>query len=134
MSEPASAAAGAARIDRWLFAVRLYGSRTLATQAVSGGRVHLNGERVKPGRAVRLGDQLSLTRGALAFECTVNAIPARRGPAREAALCYEESAASAARRTEFAARMKLAAALTPHPRARPDKHERAHLRRLKGRI
>ncbi len=134
MSEPASAAAGAARIDRWLFAVRLYGSRSLAAQAVSGGRVHLNGERVKPGRAVRPQDHLSLTRGALAFECTVTAIPARRGPARQAALCYEESPASVARRSEFSARMKLAAALTPRPQGRPDKHQRARLRRLKGRI
>jgi ribosome-associated heat shock protein Hsp15 len=134
MSEPSSTPAGAARIDRWLFAVRLYGSRTLASEAVAGGRVHVNGERVKPGRALRAGDQLTLTRGALQFECTVQAIPARRGPAREVALCYEESVASVARRAEFAARMKLAAALTPRPERRPDKHQRARLRRLRGRI
>jgi ribosome-associated heat shock protein Hsp15 len=134
MSEPSSTSAGAARVDRWLFAVRLYGSRPLAAQAVGGGRVHVNGERVKAGRAVRCGDRLTLMHGALEFECTVTAIPARRGPARQAALCYEESAASVARRAEFAARMKLAAALTPRPPARPDKHERRRLRRLRGRI
>jgi|ERR1700722_3548020 ribosome-associated heat shock protein Hsp15 len=134
MPEPSSTPAGAARIDRWLFAVRLYGARALATQAVAGGRVHVNGERVKPGRALRPGDLVTLTRGALEFECTVQAIPARRGPAPAAALCYEESAASVARRAEFGARMKLAAALTPRPARRPDKHERARLRRLRGRI
>jgi ribosome-associated heat shock protein Hsp15 len=134
MPEPSSPHPGAARIDRWLFAVRLYGSRSLATQAVAGGRVHVNGERVKPGRALRLSDRVTLRRGALEFECTVQAVPVRRGPAKEAALCYEESAASVARRAEFGARMKLAAALTPRPERRPDKHQRARLRRLRGRI
>jgi ribosome-associated heat shock protein Hsp15 len=134
MSEPSSTQPGAARIDRWLFAVRLYGSRPLATEAVAGGRVHVNGERVKPGRALRLYDRVTLMRGALEFECTVQAIPARRGAAKDAALCYEESAPSVTRRAQFGARMKLAAALTPRPQRRPDKHERARLRRLRGRI
>lgn len=134
MPEPSSERPGAARIDRWLFAVRLAGSRVLAAQAVSGGRVHINGERVKPAHALRPGDRVTFVRGAVEFECTVTAIPARRGPARAAALCYAESAASLARRTEFAARMKLAAALTPRPPHRPEKHERARIRRLRGRI
>jgi ribosome-associated heat shock protein Hsp15 len=134
MSEPSSERAGAARLDRWLFAVRLMGSRTLASEAVGGGRVHVNGERVKPAHALRCGDRVSFKRGGVEFECTVRAIAARRGPARTAALCYEESAASVARRAEFAARMRLAAALTPRPAGRPDKHQRQHLRRLRGRI
>jgi ribosome-associated heat shock protein Hsp15 len=135
MSEPAvSAPPGAARIDRWLFAVRLYGSRTLAAQAVGGGRVHVNGARVRPAHEVRAGNKVNLMRGSVEFECEVLAVPARRGPAREAARCYEESAQSVARRTEFAARMKLAGALTPRPCRRPDKHQRAQLRRLRGRI
>jgi ribosome-associated heat shock protein Hsp15 len=134
MSEPASERPGASRIDRWLFAVRLLGSRALATAAVAGGRVHVNGERVKPARAVRTGDSVNFMRGAVEFECTVLRVPPRRGPAREAALCYEETAASQARGREFALQMKLAAAITPRPAARPDKHERARLRRLRGRI
>ena len=134
MSEPSSERPGAARVDRWLFAVRLLGARALATQAVAGGRVHVNGERVKAAHALRPGDGVSLTRGALAFECTVLSIPQRRGPAREAVLCYEETPASIARGLEFAARMKLAAALTPRPAARPGKHQRQQLRRLRGRI
>jgi ribosome-associated heat shock protein Hsp15 len=126
--------AGVQRLDRWLFAVRLFGSRTLAAQAVSGGRVHVDGERVKPAHAVRPGNKVNFVRGAVEFECQVLALPARRGPAREAQRCYEETAVSVARRENFARQMKLAAALTPRPPERPDKHERARLRRLKGRI
>ena len=134
MSDESAAGSGAARIDRWLFAVRLYKSRSLAAQAVAGGRVHLNGARVKAAHEVRPGDRLTLTRGALEFECTVNAIPPRRGPASATARCYEETPASAARRVEFAARMRVAAALTPRPAVRPDKRGRRQLRRLRGRI
>ena len=134
MSEPSSERPGAARLDRWLFAVRLMGSRALATEAVAGGRVHLNGERVKPAHALRPGDRVSFKRAGADFECTVVSVPERRGPARVATLCYEESAASAAARVEFAARMKVAAALAPRPAGRPDKHQRARLRRLRGRI
>jgi ribosome-associated heat shock protein Hsp15 len=135
MSEPAASAhPGIARIDRWLFAVRLFGSRALATAAVSGGRVHVEGERVKPAHALRPGNKVNFMRGGVEFDCEVLRLPARRGPAREAVRCYQESPASMARRELFAQRMKLAAALTPRPPQRPDKHERAQLRRLRGRI
>lgn len=124
---------GAARLDRWLFAVRLFKSRSLATEAATGGKVHLNGERVKPSRGVKPGDTVTFTRGAVVFECIVASVPHRRGPASEAALCYDETPASKARREEFSARMKVAAALTPRPDDRPDKHDRRLLRRLRGR-
>jgi len=124
---------GTARIDRWLFGVRLFKSRSLAAQAVTGGKVHVNGDRVKPSREVREGDVVTFVRGSVEFECKVAAIPARRGPATEAARCYVESPASEARRAEFSQRMKVAAALTPRPDERPDKHDRQALRRLRGR-
>jgi ribosome-associated heat shock protein Hsp15 len=129
----AAADSSVARIDRWLFFVRLFKSRSLSAQAVSGGRVHINGERVKPSHAVRPGDLISFSRGAVDFECSVIALPERRGPASEAVRCYDETGASRARREEFAARMKVAAALTPRPEERPDKHQRRELRRLRGR-
>jgi len=125
--------ASAGRIDRWLFCVRLFKSRSIAAQAVGGGKVHINGARVKPSHAVRPGDLISFARGAVDFECTVVSLPARRGPASEAVRCYEETPASRARREEFSARMRVAAALTPRPVERPDKHERRELRRLRGR-
>jgi ribosome-associated heat shock protein Hsp15 len=124
---------GAARVDRWLFGVRLFKSRSLATQAVSGGKVHVNGQRVKPAHTLRPGDRVSFVRGAMAFECVVADIPARRGPAPEALRCYRETDASQAHRAELAGRMRLAAALAPRPQERPNKHQRRELRRLRGR-
>jgi ribosome-associated heat shock protein Hsp15 len=124
---------GAARIDRWLFAVRLFKSRSMAADAVNGGKVHINGERVKPSRGVQSGDTVTFIRGTVEFECVVTAVPVRRGPASEAARCYDETPASEARRAEFSARMKIAAGLTPRPAERPDKHGRRLLRRLRGR-
>lgn len=124
---------GVSRIDRWLFAVRLFKSRSLAAEAVSGGRVHINGSRVRPSHSVRPGDLVTYSRGAIDFECQVTAIPERRGPAREAVACYAETDASSKRREEHAQRMRVAAALTPRPEERPGKHDRRELRRLRGR-
>ena len=133
MPEPSLTHPGTARIDRWLFAVRLFRSRSLAAQAVAGGRVHVNGERVKAAREVRPGDRVTFVRNTVEFECLVTEVPPRRGPAAQAVRCYEESAASLARTAGFRTRMKLAAGLTPRPLERPGKHERALLRRLRGR-
>jgi ribosome-associated heat shock protein Hsp15 len=121
------------RIDRWLFAVRLFKARSTAADAVGGGKVHLNGERVKPSHAVKPGDMVAFTRSAVGFECVVAAVPLRRGPASEAARSYDETPRSKARREEFAARMKVAAGLTPRPDDRPDKRDRRLLRQLRGR-
>ena len=124
---------GAARIDRWLFGVRLFKSRSLAAQAVGGGKVHVNDARVRPSHEVRPGDRVTFTRGAVEFECEVAAIPARRGPAREAAVCYRETDSSQARREQHVQRMRLAAVMAPRSQERPDKHQRRELRRLRGR-
>jgi len=121
------------RIDRWLFGVRLFRSRSTAADAATGGKVHLNGNRVKPSRGVKPGDTVTFTRGAVVFECVVAAVPLRRGPASEAARCYDETPASKARREDFAARMKVAGSLSPRPDDRPDKHDRRLLRQLRGR-
>jgi ribosome-associated heat shock protein Hsp15 len=121
------------RLDRWLFAVRLSKSRSAATAAVSGGKVHLNGERVKPSHALKPGDVVAFTRDTVAFECVVTAIPPRRGPASEAAKCYEEKPASTARRAQHVANMKVASGLRPMPGSRPGKHDRQLLRKLRGR-
>ena len=121
------------RLDRWLFFVRLFKSRSLAGEAVGGGKVHVNGERVKPARVVRIGDLIAFNRGAVPFDCEVLGLPLRRGPAPEAAACYRESEASVARRVLFAERMRTATAFAPRPDTRPDKHERRELRRIRGR-
>src|SRR6202162_4483718 len=133
MSAPEETGSGAMRMDRWLVGVRLFKTRSAAADAVRGGKVHLNGERVKPSHGVKPGDTVTFIRSAVVFECVVAAVPLRRGPASEAARCYDETAASQARREKFAARMRVAAGLTPRPDERPDKHGRRLLRRLRGR-
>lgn len=124
---------GITRLDRWLFAVRLFKSRSLAAEAVNGGKVHINGSRVRASHSVRPGDLVTFSRGAVDFECHVAAIPERRGPAREAVASYTETDASRARREEHAQRMRFAAAMAPRPEERPGKHDRRELRRLRGR-
>ncbi|HEV7138110.1 MAG TPA: RNA-binding S4 domain-containing protein [Steroidobacteraceae bacterium] len=126
---------GTARIDRWLFGVRLFKSRSLAAQAVNGGKVHVNGARVRASHSVKPGDRVSFNRDAVDFECHVAAIPARRGPAKEAVTCYAETDSSRVRREEHAQRMRLASAMAPRlrPEERPNKHDRKELRRLRGR-
>ena len=133
MKEDPDDSKDAMRVDRWLFSVRFFKSRSLAAQAVTGGKVHINGERVKPSRAVRVGDQVTFMRGAVAFDCKVVSIPLRRGPASEASACYDETPESKARREKFAENMRVASAMAPRPDERPDKHERKILRRLRGR-
>ena len=117
----------ALRLDRWLFCVRLYKSRSLATQAVAGGHVHLNGARVKAAHAVTPGDRLTVSQDGGERELTVRAIPARRGPAPEARACYEESADSIARGERLREPPGLAALTTPRSEGRPDKKERRDL-------
>jgi ribosome-associated heat shock protein Hsp15 len=121
------------RIDRWLHGVRLFKSRSAATGAVAGGRIHLNGERVKPAHVAKHGDTINFIRGGVSFECLLTAIPLRRGPATEALRCYEETAASKARREEFVVRMKMAGGPSSRAAERPDKRGRRLLRRLRGR-
>ncbi len=117
----------ALRLDRWLWCVRLYKSRSLATAAVAGGHVHLNGGRVKPARVVKAGDLLTVSLGGRDLELTVRAIPQRRGPAPEARACYEESAASIERGQRLGEARRLAALTTPRSEGRPDKKERREL-------
>ena len=89
-----------ARIDRWLWAARFYKTRTAATDAVAGGRVHLNGARVKPAKDVRPGDTLEVTIGDTRREVVVVAVAERRGPASVAQSLYEETSNSVARREQ----------------------------------
>ncbi len=133
VDQPEKSAAGAMRIDRWLFGARLFRTRAAAADAVSGGKVHLNGERVKPSHTVKLNDTVTFTRSTVVFECVVAAVPLRRGPASETSQCYEETTPSKARREEFSVRMKTAGAITPKSDGRPDKHGRRLLRQLRGR-
>ena len=84
MSEDSSATSVSLRIDKWLWCARFFKSRAQATEAVAGGRVHVNGERAKPSRVVRIDDRIEITRDEVRFDLVVRGIPLRRGPATEA--------------------------------------------------
>jgi ribosome-associated heat shock protein Hsp15 len=124
---------GTLRIDRWLWCTRLFKTRPLAAEAVAGGKVHVNGRRVKPAQPVRVHDQVVITRPGYAFECEVLKLPDRRGAAPIAQACYAETETARAAREKFAEQSRLAAAFAPRSLERPDKHGRRELRRLRGR-
>jgi ribosome-associated heat shock protein Hsp15 len=121
------------RVDRWLWCTRLFKSRSLAAEAASGGKVHVNGQRVKPAHSLRVGDTVAITRQGYSFECEVLKLPDRRGSAPIAQSCYSETDAARAAREKFAEQSRLAAAFAPRSLERPDKHGRRELRRLRGR-
>ena len=118
------------RLDKWLWHCRFYKSRSLATAAINGGKVHLNAERVKPAHRVRVGDRLSLTLQGMVAEFEVLGLPLRRGPAALAQAQFLETAASAQRRAKLREQQRLAQASRPRPDARPDKRDRRRLMRL----
>lgn len=118
------------RLDKWLFAARLYKTRSLATVAINGGKVHVNGERVKPSRDARIGDTISLTRGSDPMEITVRALSDKRGPAAEAQALYEETTASLNERAARAVLRKSRALKNPAPEKRPDKRSRRNIIRF----
>ena len=88
------------RVDRWLWFTRFYKTRAVASAAVQGGHVRVNGEPARTSARIQIGDRIRLVRQQLTWELTVTGIPLRRGPAREAQACYLESDDSAARREQ----------------------------------
>ena len=119
------------RLDKWLWAARFFKTRALAAAAVSGGRVRLNGARVKASHTLRVGDALTITRGADRWEIAVRGLAVKRGSATSAQLLYEESAASRELRARHAELRKLAALTSPAPATRPDKKSRRLIHRFK---
>jgi ribosome-associated heat shock protein Hsp15 len=118
------------RLDKWLWHARFYKTRSLATAAINGGKVHLNAERVKPAHRVRIGDRLSLSLQGIIAEFEILGLPQRRGPASEAQAHYLETPASVSRRSQLREQQKLAQLSRPRPEGRPDKRDRRRLLRL----
>jgi ribosome-associated heat shock protein Hsp15 len=124
------ASADSQRLDKWLWHVRFYKTRSLATAAIQGGKAHLNGERVKPAHRLRIGDLVSLALQGIVAEFEVLGMPSRRGPATEAQLQYAETPQSVQRRMQLREQQRLAQASRPRPEGRPDKRDRRRLMRL----
>lgn len=118
------------RLDKWLWAARFYKTRSLATEAVNGGKVHVNEQRAKPSRGLQPGDRLDIQRGPYRYTVVVKALSERRGPASEAVQLYDETAASVAQREALATKRRLAALATPQPAQRPDKKARRQIIRF----
>jgi ribosome-associated heat shock protein Hsp15 len=119
------------RIDKWLWAARFFKTRSLATEAVLGGRVQVGGARVKPAREVRVGDTLEIRRSHVTWTVEVRALAERRGPAAEAAMLYEETKDSQEAREQHRLERRLAQPLGADLGARPTKQDRRRLDALR---
>ena len=122
------------RIDKWLWAARFFKTRSLATEAVVGGKVEVNGERAKPTKPVQAGDEVRLRHGPYEYVLLVRGLAERRGPTSVAASLYQERAESRAARERVAEQLKLgAAAWAVEEKGRPTKRDRRELDRFRGR-
>jgi ribosome-associated heat shock protein Hsp15 len=119
------------RIDKWLWAARFYKTRSAATDAVLGGRVHVNGTRAKPAKDVHAGDEIQLTVGVVRRVVEVLALSDKRGPAAVAATLYRETSESVEARERAAAERKLARPPGADLGARPTKLDRRRLEALR---
>jgi ribosome-associated heat shock protein Hsp15 len=119
------------RLDKWLWAARFFKTRSLAAEAIAGGRVQVNGERAKPARELKPGDEVHVRQGPFEKHVVVRALSARRGPASDAAMLYDETEESRRAREQLAERRRYEG--LDYDPGRPTKKDRRELRRLKGR-
>ena len=120
------------RIDKWLWAARFFKTRSLATDAVGGGKVKLNGLPTKPARDVKVGDRLEIFNGDTHWTVVVQALSEKRGPAPEARLLYEETSDSIAAREAEQQRRRFAGEPAADRHGRPTKRDRRELNRFSG--
>jgi ribosome-associated heat shock protein Hsp15 len=121
------------RIDKWLWAARFFKTRGLATDAVDGGKVEVNGQRAKPSKAIKPGDEVRLRLAPYEYILTVRGLAERRGPASAVAGLYEEDAGGKARREKLAEQIRLDHRSVTPGEGKPSKKDRRDLGRLKGR-
>ena len=119
------------RLDKWLWAARFFKTRGLAQAAVVGGKVRLDGERVKPAKEIAPGNALAIRIGEFEWSVTVKALANKRGPAEVARKLYEEDEASRARRAVQAAERRAYASAVGERKGRPTKRERREMERLR---
>ena len=132
MEKPQDQNAGV-RADKWLWAARFFKTRSLATVAINGGKVHLNGARAKPAHKLTVGDQLSIRKGLYTFAITVVGLSQRRGPAEVARTLYSESEESQRQRQQLQEQQRLLGKTAARHEGRPDKRARRQIHRFKTR-
>ncbi len=115
------------RLDKWLWAARFFKTRAIAADAVDGGKVHLNGDRAKRAKGVRVGDEVQIRTGPFEQRVVVRATLERRGPASVAAELYEELPASIRQREVLAAQRRLESLSSSREIGRPSKRERRQI-------
>jgi ribosome-associated heat shock protein Hsp15 len=121
------------RADKWLWAARFYKTRSLAMEAINGGKVHLNGERIKPARKLVVGDSLTVQKGIYTFAITVAGLSLQRGPADVAQTLYSESDESRQARQTLKETRKLQGDAGRQRQGRPDKRERRQIHQFRTR-
>jgi ribosome-associated heat shock protein Hsp15 len=119
------------RLDKWLWAARFFKTRALAAAAISGGKVHVNGDRVKPARRIAAGDSLTVQKGPYRFCIAVAGLSNRRRPAEEARTLYTESGESVAARHSVHEERRLQGPGSRQTERRPDKRTRRLIHRFK---
>ena len=120
------------RLDKWLWAARFYKTRSLAAEAVDGGKVHLNGQRSKPGKEVRIGSRLTISKDGLEWQIEVAVLPTQRRPAAEARDFYIETDQSRRNRELASEALRAARLATPLQTAtKPSKRDRRLIHRFK---
>lgn len=120
-----------ARLDKWLWAARFFKTRSMASNAIKGGKVKLDGHNTKPSATLKTGQRLEVTKGEQAFEVIVEAISEQRGPASQAQNLYTETQVSREKREQSAAERRAARLTMPKPARKPDKRQRRRLREFK---
>jgi ribosome-associated heat shock protein Hsp15 len=119
------------RLDKYLCAARFFKTRALAAQAISGGKVDVNGVRAKPAKSLAVGDRLRVRKGPYEFLLTVRLLSDRRGPPATAATLYEEDPAGKTARENLAHQLRIAPSPTYEGRGRPTKRDRREFDRLR---
>jgi ribosome-associated heat shock protein Hsp15 len=117
------------RLDKWLWAARFFKTRSLAAEAVTGGKIAINNERPKPSRIVRPGDRLTVRRGPYEWTVIVKDISRLRGPASQAQLLYAETEESRSKREAASAQLKLERPPEFDSPGRPSKKDRRAMER-----
>jgi ribosome-associated heat shock protein Hsp15 len=119
------------RVDLWLWAARFFKTRSLAKQAIDGGKIDVNDGGCKPAKALYVGDHLKISRGEERLEVEVLVLSDKRGQASVAQALYQETETSRVVREAGKEQRRLTGAAFDHPPKRPDKHARRDLRRMK---